>query len=87
MQHKFIREYSLNRGLLNCVSYWSFADDVDPVEYVGQPIYLSARVEPREPACADCMRFRVQSHSDVPPGVILEELEYFISTIKKMYEL
>ena len=85
MQTKFIREYSLNRGILNCVSYWGFTDDPDDLP--GDPIFLSARVEPKEPASADCMRIRVQSHSDVPPGIILGELEYFISTIKKMYEL
>lgn len=78
-----IREYSLKNGLLHCVSTPVFQDDLSE----GYPIYLAARVAPKDPSSLDCMRFRVQSHSDVSPVAILEEAEFFIQTIRKMYEL
>lgn len=78
-----IREYSLKNGLLHCVSTPYFEDDMSE----GYPIYLAARVEPKDPASYDCMRFRIQSNSETPPGMILNEAEFFIQTLKKMYEL
>lgn len=83
MQYKMIREYSFRKGILNCVSTPLIGDERDE----GWPIYLSFLVEPRDPANLDCMRFRIQSHSDVSPSFILKEAEFFINTLKTMYEL
>lgn len=83
MEIKMIREYSLKNGVLNCVSTPLFPDDMSD----GFPIYLAARVAPKDPSSLDCMRFRIQSHSETSPSLILDEAEYFIQTIRKMYEL